>query len=239
MSEFSCLHGNERYGAINNYKREQAFFFCSSYRKATESCSAYFIREKVVFELVLENMQRVLKNVQIFERKFAQKQMECYGEDKKKEFAEKRRELNKAKRRISEIDGLIQKLYEDNAKGKLSDDRYATLSMAYEEQQRLKAVLPEMQTYLETETDKTDNLQRFIDKVKQLTEIKERTPELIHEFIDRIVVYALKYLDGKRYQVVDVYYSGVGILRELSPEEMEEAFQNRLAKQSQGKEIPA
>ena len=48
-----------------------------------------------------------------------------------------------------------------------------------------------------------------------------------------------KYLDGKRYQVVDIYYSGVGILRELSPEEMEEAFQQRLAEQSQGKEIPA
>ena len=64
-------------------------------------------------------------------------------------------------------------------------------------------------------------------------------PELIHEFIDKIVVYAPKYLDGKRYQVVDVYYSGVGILRELSPEEMEEAFQKRLAQQAQGKEISA
>ncbi len=50
--------------------------------------------------------------------------MECYSEDKKKELAEKRRELNNAKRRIAEIDGLIQKLYEDNARGKLSDDRY-------------------------------------------------------------------------------------------------------------------
>ena len=95
-----------------------------------------------------------------------------------------------------------------------------------------------MRAFLETETDKTENLQRFLDKVKKLTEIKELTPELIHEFIDRIVVYAPKYLDGKRYQVVDVCYSGVGILRELSPEEMEETFQNRLAKQAQGKEIP-
>ena len=67
----------------------------------------------------------------------------------------------------------------------------------------------------------------------------EVTPELIHEFIDKIVVYDPKYLDGKRYQVVDVYYSGVGILRELSPEEMEEAFQKRLAQQAQGKEISA
>jgi len=71
--------------------------------------------------------------------------------------------------------------------------------------------------------------------VKQLTEIKE----LIREFIDRIVVYAPRHLDGKRYQVVDIYYSSVGILRELSHEEMEEAFQKRLAGQSQGQEIPA
>ena len=92
-----------------------------------------------------------------------------------------------------------------------------------------------MQAFLETETDKTENLQRFLDKVKKLTEIKELTPELIHEFIDRIVVYAPKYLDGKRYQVVDVCYSGVGILRELSPEEMEETFQNRLASKRRAK----
>lgn len=135
---------------------------------------------------------------------------------------------------------MIQKLYEDNVKGKLSDDRYATLSMAYEaEQQKLKAALPEMQNYLETETDRTEDLQQFIDKVKQLTEIRELTPELIHEFIDRIVVHAPKYLNGKRYQVTDIHYSSVGILRELSPEEMEEAFRKRLAEQTQGKEKPA
>lgn len=96
-----------------------------------------------------------------------------------------------------------------------------------------------MQSYLETETDKTENPQRFIGKVKQLTEIKELMPELIHEFNDRIVVYAPKYLDGKRYQVVDIYYSSVGIIRELSPEITEEALPQRLAEQSQSKEIPA
>ena len=155
--------------------------------------------------------------------------MECYSEDKKKELAHKRRELNKAKKRIAEIDSLIQKIYEDNAIGKISDERYATLSMSYEEeQQRLKAGIPEMENYLETETDKTESLQKFIDKVKKITELKELTPELIHEFIDRIIVYAPRYLDGKRVQLMDIYYNGVGILRELSPEEMENAFQEYL-----------
>ncbi|MBQ3973763.1 MAG: hypothetical protein II628_06305 [Lachnospiraceae bacterium] len=118
-------------------------------------CSAHYIREQVVSDPVLESMQRVLKNVKIFERKFAQKKMECCGENKKKELAERRRELHRAKKRIAEIDGLIQKLYEDNAKGKLSDDRYATLSMAYEdEKQKLNAAFLEMQSHLETAMDK-------------------------------------------------------------------------------------
>ena len=224
------------YSVTNNYKREQAYFFCSAYRKNSEVCSAHYIREKVVAETVLESMRRILLNVQAFEKEFARKQMECYSEDKKKELAQKRRELNKAKKRIAEIDSLIQKIYEDNASGKLSDERYATLSISYEEeQQHLKADIPEMESYLETETDKTESLQKFIDKVKKVTELKELTPELIHEFIDRIIVNAPRYFDGKRVQLMDIYYNGVGILKELSPEEMEEAFQEHLEERERNK----
>ena len=224
------------YSVTGNYKREQAYFFCSSYRKNSEVCSAHYIRERVVEQIVLESMQRILLNVQAFEKEFARKQMNCYTEDKKKQLAAKRRELSKAKKRIAEIDALIQKIYEDNASGKLSDERYVTLSLSYEEEQKaLKAAIPEMQAYLETETDKTESLQRFIQKVKQITELKALTPELIHEFVDKIVVYAPRYLDGKRVQLLDIYYSGVGILHELNPEEMEEAFQQHLAQRNKEK----
>ena len=224
------------YSVTNNYKREQAYFFCSSYRKNSEVCSAHYIREKVVEQIVLESMQRILLNVQAFEKEFARKQMDCYTEDKKKQLAAKYRELSRAKKRIAEIDTLIQKIYEDNASGKLSDERYATLSLSYEEEQKtLKAAVPELQSFLETETDKTESLQRFIQKVKQITELKVLTPELIHEFVDKIVVYAPRYLDGKRVQLLDIYYSGVGILHELTPEEMEEAFQQHLAQRNKEK----
>ena len=224
------------YSVTNNYKREQAYFFCSSYRKNSEVCSAHYIREKVVEQIVLESMQRILLNVQALEKEFARKQMDCYTEDKKKQLAAKHRELSKAKKRIAEIDALIQKIYEDNASGKLSDERYATLSLSYEEEQKtLKTAVPELQSFLETETDKTESLQRFIQKVKQITELKVLTPELIHEFVDKIVVYAPRYLDGKRVQLLDIYYSGVGILHELTPEEMEEAFQHHLTERNKEK----
>ena len=222
--------GEKLYYSFSNNKCEQAYFFCSSYRKNSDICSAHYIREKVVEQLVLESMQRIMLNVQVFEKEFARKQMACYTEDKKKQLASKRRELEKAQKRIAEIDTLIQKIYEDNASGKLSDERYATLSTSYEEeQQTLKAAVPEMQAYLETETDKTVNLQQFIRKVKKITELKVLTPELIHEFVEKIVVHAPKYLDGKRIQIVDIHYSGVGILDELTPEEMEESFQKSIA----------
>lgn len=102
--------------------------------------------------------------------------------------------------------------------------------MSYEEEQwDLKAVLLNMETYLETEMDKTESLQRFIDKVKRITEIKELTAELVHEVIDKIVVHTPRYLDDKRGQLIDIYYNGIGILREPTFEEMEEVFRNHMA----------
>ena len=217
------------YSVTNNYKREQAYFFCSSYRKNSDICSAHYIREKVIEKLVLERMQRVLWYVQSYEKLFAQKQLENFGEQKKKELTEKRRELEKAKRRIREIDTVIQKLYEDNATGKVSDDRFATMSMSLEtEQEELKTKVPELETELENAKIATEGLQRFIEKAKKVTQLTELTPELVHEFIQKIVVGKPEYKDGKRYQSVEIHYNGVGIIREPSPEEMEEYFQEHL-----------
>ncbi|MEY8391837.1 recombinase family protein [Lachnospiraceae bacterium 45-W7] len=217
------------YSVTGNYKREQANFFCSSYRKNSDVCSAHYIREKVIESLVLESMQRVLWYVQSYEKLFAQKQLENFGEQKKVELAEKRREPNKANRRIREIDSIIQKLYEDNVAGKINDDRFATMSMSLEtEQENLKASVPELESELENAQIATEGLQRFIDKTKKVTQLTELTPEIVHEFIQKIVVGKPEYKDGKRYQSVEILYNGVGIIREPSPEEMEEYFQEHL-----------
>lgn len=98
---------------------------------------------------------------------------------------------------------------------------------------RLKLKYQSLNLIFISETDKSESLQKFINKVKQITELKEPTPELIHEFIDKIVVYTPRYLNSKRVQVIDIYYNGVGILRELTPEEMENAFQLHLSKRKQ------
>lgn len=219
------------FSVTNNYKREQAYFFCSAYRKNSDVCSAHYIREKVVDQLVLESMRRVLWYVQSYEKLFAQRQLAEFSEKQKKELADKHRELDKAKMRVREIDGVIQKLYEDNATGKISDERFATMSMSLEnEQSELKDRIPTLENELENAKVKTEGLQRFIDKAKRVTRLEALTSELVHEFIEKIVVSAPEYKDGKRYQEVAIHYNGVGIIREPTAEEMEEYFQEHISK---------
>ena len=111
------------YSVTDNYKREQAYFFCSAYRKNSNVCSAHYIWEKIVEHLVFESMQRLLWYVQSYEKLFAQRQLAEFGEMQKKELAE-------------------------NAK------------------------------------IKTEGLQRFIDKAKQVRRLEALTSELVHEFIE-------------------------------------------------------
>ena len=218
------------YSATNNYKREQAFFFCSAYRGNSDVCSAHFIREKVVEELVLEGLQRLLWYIQVYEKRFAQEQMERFGLQEKKELTARGRELDKAKQRVVEIDQLIQKSYEDMSKGLLSEERFATLSVSLEaEQKQLKAAIPEMETSLEATTDRAADLQRFIDRARQVTRLTELTPEIVHEFIDKIVVSKPDKTDGKRHQRVDIHYNTIGLWCAPPPEEMEKLFQEYLA----------
>ena len=217
-------------------RHDPPHFMCSSYSKNPDTCTSHYIGERTLTSLVLESMRRVFLNIQAFEKEFVRKQLESYDADKKKELTSKRRELEKSKKRIAEIDKLIQRIYEDNVKGKLSDERFETLSNTYEaEQKELKEKLPEMESYLEAETDKTVNLQKFVQKVKRITEPTELTGELVHEFIDKIVVSDAHYLDGKRYQIIDIYYNGVGIIKPLRPEDLEADFQRHMAEKQQQK----
>ena len=215
---------------------DPANFTCSSYVIDTDNCTAHYIRERAVKELVLENIQRVFLNIQAYEKEFARKQMDCYTDEKRKELAAKQRELNRIKKRIEEIDNLIIKIYEDNVSGKISDERFTAFSNRYEaEQQELKARIPDLENYLSSETNKSDNLQKFINKVKRITRPNKLTAELVNELIDRIEVHAPRYLDGKRYQMIDIYYKGVGIVNILSPEDFEKSFQKKMAKRRQQK----
>lgn len=224
------------YSVTNNYSREQAYFFCSNYRKSTVNCTSHYIREKVVYALVLESLQRVLFYVQAFEKQFVQEQLDKSSEEQKKEIAKKQRELSKSEKRIAELDVLFQRIYEDNVSGKLSDERFSIMSTSYEaEQKALKEMLTQLKADVEMQDDKIANVSTFVEKVKRYTEIKELTPAIVNEFIDYIMVSKKQVIDGKTVYPIDIYYNGVGIINAPSAEEYEEMFQERL-KQKRAKE---
>lgn len=228
------------YSVTNNYSREQAYFFCSNYRKSTANCTAHYIREKVIYVLVLESLQRVLFYVQAFEKQFVQEQLDKSSEEQKKELSMKRRELSKSQKRIAELDVLFQRIYEDNVSGKLSDERFSIMSASYEaEQKTLKEVLAQLKADIETQDDKTANVSAFVEKVRRYTEIRELTPAIVNEFIDYIMVSKKQMIDGKTVYPIDIYYSGIGIINAPSAEEYEEMFQERLKQKHSDKEKTA
>ena len=176
-------------------------------------------------QLVLEGLQRLLWYIQVYEKRFAQEQMERFGLQEKKELTTKRRELDRAKQRVAEIDQLIQKSYEDMTKGLLSEERFATLTVSLENEQRqLKADIPALEDGLNATADKADDLQKFIQRARQVTRLTELTPEIVHEFIEKIVVSKPEKIDGKRHQQVDIYYSTIGLWTAPEPETLEQEY---------------
>ena len=113
--------------------------------------------------------------------------------------------------------------------GKLSDERFATVSANYEaEQKALKESLVQLKADIEMQNDKTANVSEFVEKVRRYTEIRELTPTIVNEFMDYIMVSKKQMIDGKTVYPIDIYYSGIGIIDAPSAEEYEDMFQERL-----------
>ena len=117
-------------------------------------------------------------------------------------------------------------------KGLLSEERFATLTVSLENEQRqLKVDIPALEDSLNATADKADDLQKFIQRARQVTRLTELTPEIVHEFIDKIVVSKPDKLNGKRHQRVDIHFNIIGLWCAPSPEEMEKLDREHLAEQ--------
>ena len=129
-------------------------------------------------------------------------------------MAVKQRKLIAAKSRIQELDLLFKRVYEDNFKGKLSDDRFIKLSAEYEaEQKDLQSTAAALETELSEQEKQSVNVDHFVKMVRKHVGMKELTPELLHEMIEKIVIHAPDKSSGKRKQQVDIHYSfGIGII---------------------------
>ena len=88
----------------------------------------------------------------------------------------------------------------------------------------MKADIPELENSLNATADKADDLQKFIQRARQVTRLTELMPEIVHEFIDKIVVSKPEKIDGKRHQRVGIYYSTIGLWTVPDPETLEQEY---------------
>lgn len=107
-----------------------------------------------------------------------------------REIRESKKEYEQSQTRVSKLDTIIQKLYEDNVEGKISDERFAKMLATYEtEQSQLTHRLAELGHIIDAAKQKSSNADRFLRLVKTYTDIKELNAEIIRTFIEKIYVY--------------------------------------------------
>jgi DNA invertase Pin-like site-specific DNA recombinase len=190
-------------------------FMCSTYKKkGKENCSAHYIRETPLAEIILDDLRRVTHYARQHETLFAKHITQKNGAEIRREIAQTERELESLKRRDTELTALFKRLYEDNVLGKIPNEVFRKLSDDYlAEQKEIQITIPKKESNLERLKDSVSNVSAFIDKAKQYTEINELTAEILHLFIERVEV-------GERgekwsrtaMQEINIYYRDIGLL---------------------------
>ena len=190
---------------------EKHHYLCENYRSNTANCTMHYIRNVVVERIVLENLKEVIQYVSNYEDEFVQMIMDSDMRQRNRELAQKKKRLAEIQKRIGELDTIFQRIYEDNIIGKLSDERFMKMSKGYEDEQHtLQTEANEIQSELQQEEKKSEDVKRFLAIVKKYTDLTELTPEILREFIDKIIVHAPDKSSGRRLQEIEIIYNHIG-----------------------------
>ena len=199
--------------AAKSIKPEQEFHRCSAYKENRGTCSIHFIREVVLREAILELVKRVALFIQQYEAVFLYMYAKKHNITKEVNSRNMKATIERNKRRIKELDKLIERIYEDNVLGKIPDARFSKMMASYEaEQNQLVTETAKAEESLKTmEQDKVD-LRAFLETIRQCTDIKELTPAIVNRLIWRIEVHNSEKIDGRKQVRLDVYFTAVGLI---------------------------
>ena len=199
--------------AAKSVKENQEFHRCSAYKENRGTCSIHFIREVVLREMILELVKRVALFIQQYEAVFLYMYSKKHTLAKAADMRNMKAEIERNKRRIAEIDTMIEGLYEANVLGKITDERFSKMMGKYETQQKtLVEETKKLERALEqAEQDKVD-LRVFLETIRRCTDIKELTPEIVNRLIQRIEVHKSEKVDGRKRVKLDVYFTAAGLI---------------------------
>ena len=187
---------------------------CSGYRKPIDGCeNPHYIQKSALIEIVSGKLRQTIQeahfNQEDFLKKLEQQSQAQFNKDNKNQ----RQQLQKDEHRSKEIDTIIQKLYEDNLLGKISDERFVKLSQSYEEEQRqLQTSISDLTEKLAKQQEDNLNISKFMARISKYTELPELTVEIVNELIDKIVIHKPTGTKRNRIIKIDIYYNFIGKL---------------------------
>lgn len=193
-------------------------FNCSHYRNnAKEKCSPHRIREVVLEEILLEEIRRITYAARSKEREFAEYINRKNSSENRKELAAKQRDYERLTKRVSELNALFKRLYEDNVLGRINNEQFRMLSDGYtEEQNSINAELPTLEQEIQGLKETASNVDKFISLARKYTRITELTPEILHTFVSKIVVHErTERYKQKSEQQIDIYFRYIGNVAEM------------------------
>ena len=201
------------YSTTKYFEKRQDFFTCSTHRANKDKCSGHYIRAVVLEDLVWNHMKEVISYVTRYEAHFRVEMEQKLRLQSEETIRVYKKRLAQAEKRIGELDRLFIKIYEDNAKGKLNDDRFAMMSKTYEDEQaQLKVEIVNLQKEIEVQERQIEDLEQFIQRARRYTDITELTPYALRELVKAVYVEAPDKSSGKRKQRVHIEYDLVGYI---------------------------
>ena len=201
------------YSTTKYFEKRQDFFICSTHRANKDKCSGHYIRAVVLEDVVWKHIKEVISYVTRYEAHFRVEMEQKLRLQSEETIRVYKKRLAQAEKRIGELDRLFIKIYEDNAKGKLNDDRFAMMSKTYEDEQaQLKVEIVNLQKEIEVQERQIEDLEQFIQRARRYTDLTELTPYALRELIRAVYVEAPDKSSGKRKQRVHIEYDLVGYI---------------------------
>ena len=194
-------------------------YMCGNYRQLTHDCTIHFIKTSTVEKLILTAIREVSAYVRDDEKEFIRIVRDAASAGQEQTAMEQKKRLRQVEKRIAELDGLIKKLYEGNASGKIPDKHFNRLLVQYDtEQSALEQEAAELKEGITAQAEDGMRAQRFVSLVRRYTSFDELTAPMLNEFIEKVVVHEADKSTGDRRQKVDIYFNFIGCFVPPKPE---------------------
>lgn len=204
--------GSNLHFHFNQGNPEIKYFNCSNYKGNRGSCtSTHYVRVDFLEQVVLGEIRRLTKFASLYEDEFLKAVIGHSQQAAETDRKLKEKELKALLARDEELDGLFERIYEDNVSGKLSDDRFTKMSRRYEDEQKeLAEKIKKLRSEIEKQSSQAMTTDMFISLVRKYTRARKLTPRMLNELVEKIEVYNAEKIDGVWEQRLRIHYNCVG-----------------------------